>query len=187
LLTQQSLEVARHDVPVGSPQQLSGTAGQDRQFCPPPSPRRGGGWQPRARGCSRLVSSIRPRHSSCTHLSAQTRGFAQQSGTTSSARPTSTMRTCRCGKAPWPITCAPLGLHALHSRATTTVPAMCLAWYTTNSPELLAKHDGPCRTRTMSSKRETSRALFLGVLRRHLVTPAHYSAGKRRCNRSIVT
>ena len=35
LLTQQSLEVARHDVPVGSPQQLSGTAGQDRQFCPP--------------------------------------------------------------------------------------------------------------------------------------------------------
>ena len=133
----------------------------------PPFPSPGGGWQPRARGCSRLVSSIRPRHSSCTHLSAQTRGFAQQSGTTSSARPTSTMRTCRCGKAPWPITCAPLGLHALHSRATTTVPAMCLAWYTTNSPELLAKHDGPCRTRIMSSKRETSRALFLGVLRRH--------------------
>ena len=35
MLTQQSLEVAHHDVPVGSPQQLSGTAGQDRQFCPP--------------------------------------------------------------------------------------------------------------------------------------------------------
>ena len=106
LLTQQSLEVARHS----SPQQLSGTAIWNCWPGPtvlsPPSPRRGGGWQPRARGCSRLVSSIRPRHSSCTHLSAQTRGFAQQSGTTSSARPTSTMRTCRCGKAPWPITCA---------------------------------------------------------------------------------